>query len=535
MTSTVLSKETMPIVSEDDVVLVRSKARTIAERLGFDPFAAAAIVTASSELGRNVWRHASKGRASFLVLDDRGRVGMQLDFEDDGPGIADVERALAGGNSTVRSLGLGLAGSRRLADEFASRAKQRGAGVLWGRCWEGDGASPYWVWAQALRSYVRARGPDRLRTSIGAHRPQLAQLVPELAEGDPEVLDPQSTRFELFEAATAFLRTVAREETLVLVLDDLHAADEASLLMLRFLAGELAEIPIVVLGTYRDDIDCEPEAGALAELRGLPARQLRLGGLAPAEVARFVEVSTGVEPSKKLVDAVHAETEGNPLFVGEVVRVLAAEGRLAEAPGVDWRLQVPAGVDDATTQRLRALSKDCRRVLTIASALGREFSTEVLENVSDMSEDEVLEGLDEAFAARVLTEVPGEPERMRFARARTRDAVYNDLSTARRARLHLRIGEALEELYGADDEHVDELAHHFFLAGPGGDIEKTIDYSRRAGDRAVGLLAYDEAVRNYEHALKAMERLKSADDREKSELLLALADTRTKAGELTEP
>ena len=112
-------------------------------------------------------------------------------------------------------------------------------------------------------------------------------------------------------------------------------------------------------------------------------------------MARFVEVSTGVEPSKKLVDAVHAETEGNPLFVGEVVRVLAAEGRLAEAPGVDWRLQVPAGVDDATTQRLRALSKDCRRVLTIASALGREFSTEVLENVSDMSEDEVLEGLDE--------------------------------------------------------------------------------------------------------------------------------------------
>jgi predicted ATPase len=303
--------------------------------------------------------------------------------------------------------------------------------------------------------------------------------------------------------------------------------------MLRFLAGELAELPIVVLGTYREDelVDGDKASAALAELRRLPARQLRLGGLAPAEVASFVEASTGVEPSKKLVDAVHAETEGNPLFVGEVVRLLAAEGRLTEAPGVDWRLQVPTGVHEATAQRLRALSKDCRRVLTIASAFGREFSHEVLEKVSEMSEEEVLAGLDEAFAARVLTEVPGAPDRMRFARARMRDAVYNDLSAARRARLHLRIGDALEELYGADDLHVDELAHHFFLAGPGGDVEKTIDYSRRAGDRAAVLLAYDEAVRHYEHVVKAIERRKDADDREKCELFLALADARTKAGE----
>ena len=173
-------------------------------------------------------------------------------------------------------------------------------------------------------------------------------------------------------------------------------------------------------------------------------------------------------------------------------------------------------------------------MLTIASALGREFSGEVLEKVSEMSEEEVLEGLDEAFAARVLTEVPGAPDRMRFAHARMRDAVYDDLSAARRARIHLRIGEALEELYGEDDLHIEELAHHFFLAGPGGDIGKTIDYSRRAGDRAAGLAAYEEAVRHYEHALKAIERGKDGDDRERCELFLALGDARTKAGELPE-
>jgi predicted ATPase len=261
---------------------------------------------------------------------------------------------------------------------------------------------------------------------------------------------------------------------------------------------------------------------------------LRLGGLAPSEIASFVADSTGVTPSKRLVDAVHGESEGNPLFVGEVVRLLAAEGGLTEAPGVDWRLQVPAGVHEASAERLRRLSKDCRRVLTIACALGREFSAEALEHVSELSGDELLEGLDEAFAARVLTEVPGAPDRMRFSRAGLRDALYSDLSTARRARLHLRIGEALEELYGDDDLRVDELAHHFFLAGPGGDVEKTIEYSRRAGDRAVGLLAFEEAVRHYEHALKAIERRKEVDDSETCELLLALGEARAKLGELNE-
>jgi len=454
---------------------------------------------------------------------------------------AGLDDAVAGRGRLFLAVGEPGIGKSRLADEFASRAKQRAAGVLWGRCWEGDGASPYWVWAQALRSYVRTRDSDVVRRSIGRYAAQLAQLVPELADLDPGLSaaaapDPERSRFELFQSVEAFLRTAASEQTLVLVLDDLHAADEASLHLLRFLAGELAELPIVVLGTFREDelVENAQTSATLAELRRLPARQLRLGGLAPAEVASFVQASTGVEPANGLVEAVHRETEGNPLFVGEVVRLLAAEGRLTEAPAADWRLQVPTGVHEATAERLRALSKECRRVLTIASALGREFSTEVLEQVSELPDEDLLEGLDEASAARVLTEVPGAPDRMRFAHARMRDAVYHDLSAARRARLHLRIGEALEELYGTDDLRVDELAHHFFLAGPGGDVEKTIDYSRRAGDRAVGLLAYDEALGHYEHALKAIERRKDADDREQCELLLAIAETRAHAGKLPE-
>ncbi|MDP2342223.1 MAG: anti-sigma regulatory factor [Deltaproteobacteria bacterium] len=120
MTEAILTTEEVTISTEDDIVLVRWKARTLADRLGFDPFATAAIVTAASELARNVWRHASRrsGRTTFSTLSRDGRGGLRMMFEDDGPGIVDVERALAGGNSTVKTLGLGLAGSRRLADEF---------------------------------------------------------------------------------------------------------------------------------------------------------------------------------------------------------------------------------------------------------------------------------------------------------------------------------------------------------------------------------------------------------------------------------
>jgi DNA-binding SARP family transcriptional activator len=455
---------------------------------------------------------------------------------------AGLDDAFAGRGRLFLVVGEPGIGKSRLADEFGSRAKQHGASVLWGRCWEAGGAAAYWPWVQALRSYLRARDPGALGALLGSRAPELKQLLPELEEHDPDLAAPravdfESARFRLFESVTEFLRTAASEQTLVLVLDDLHAADESSLLMLEFLAGELAEIPIVVVGTYREEEAAadEPVSARLLNLRRLPSQQVRLGGLSPRDVASFIEISTGVAPSEKLVDALHGETEGNPLFVGEVVRLLAAEGRLTEVPGLGWRLEIPPGVQEAIATRLRRLSKECRRLLTIASVLGREFSVEVLEQVSELPEEELLEGLDEAFAARVLTQVPGAVDRIRFSHARVRDALYNDLSTVRRARLHLRIAEALEELYAADSElHVDELAHHFFLAGSGGDIEKTIDYTRRAGDRAVVLLAFEDAVRYYELALRAAERRSKSDDREMCELYLALGNTHAKAGDMPE-
>jgi eukaryotic-like serine/threonine-protein kinase len=452
---------------------------------------------------------------------------------------AGLEDALAGRGRLFLLVGEAGIGKSRLADEFAARAKGRGALILWGRCWEAGGAPAYWPWVQSLRTYVRGRTPEQLRAELGG-KTELAQLLPELEELDPDgppppTLDPDSARFRLFDSVAAFLRSAARERTLVLVLDDLHVADEPSLLLLRFIAGELAEIPAVVVGTYREEdaVEDEPVSASLSELRRLPCRHVQLGGLAVEHVATYIKLATGVTPPETLVEAVHTETEGNPLFVGEVVRLLAAEGRLSEAPEPGWRLQIPPGLHEVIARRLRGLSKDCRRLLTLASVLGREFSLEALEEVSDSAEDELLEVLDEAFAARVLADVPGTTGRVRFSHARVRDALYDDMSLARRAQLHRRIGEALEELYRANPEpHVAELAHHFFLAGPGGDVDKTIEYTRLAGDRAVALLAYEEAVRHYEMSLRALDRRGAKDDRETSELYLALGDARAKAGEM---
>jgi DNA-binding SARP family transcriptional activator/tetratricopeptide (TPR) repeat protein len=455
---------------------------------------------------------------------------------------AGLDDAFAGRGRLFLLVGEAGIGKSRLADEFAARAKQRGALILWGRCWEAGGAPAYWPWVQSLRTYLRTRHPEALRDELRTGASELAQLLPELDELYPDLpplatLDPDSARFRLFDSVAGFVRNAARAQTIVLVLDDLHAADEPSLLLLRFLAGELAEMPVVVVGTYREEeaTEEEPVSASLSELRRLPSRHLRLGGLAAEHVATYIELATGVTPPASLVEAIYTETEGNPLFVGEVVRLLAAEGRLSKAPEPGWRLQIPPGLHEVIARRLRRLSKDCRRLLTLASVLGREFSLDALERVSDSTDDELLDVLDEAFAARVLADVPGAVGRVRFSHARVRDALYDDMSIARRAQLHHRIGQALEELYGADpDPYLAELAHHFFLAGPRGDVDKTIEYTRRAGDRAVALLAYEEAVRHYEMALRAFERRAIKDDRGKCELRLALGDALAKAGRMDE-
>ena len=250
------------------------------------------------------------------------------------------------------------------------------------------------------------------------------------------------------------------------------------------------------------------------------------------EVAQFIEMTTGVDPPEKMVEAVYRETEGNPFFVNEVVRLLVTEGRLERPESVTREsLRIPHGVREVIGRRLDRLSQECNRVLAFASVVGREFSVEVLELISDLSDDHLLEILDEALAARVINEMPRTVGHYSFSHALIRETLYDEISTMRRLRLHRRIGEALEKIYAhALENHLAQLAYHFLQAAPGGDVDKGINYAIGAAQRALRLLAYEEAASHYERALEALELKDQVDGVQHNELLLELGDALTKAG-----
>ena len=423
-------------------------------------------------------------------------------------------------------------GKSRLADELMRQARAMGARVLVGRCWEAGGAPAYWPWVQAMRAYLRETEPELVRAQMGVGAADLAQLLPELRElfadlPEPPALESESARFRLFEAVTAFLKSASQTHPLVMFLDDLHAADAPSLLMVQFVAREVHDARLLVLCAFRD-VDPtmqDPLVSTLAEIVREPhTRQIALKGLREPEVARYIELAAGTSPAAALVNAIHGETEGNPLFVTELVRLLDAEGRLEEprAP-----LRIPPGVRAVIRRRLARLSERCRAVLAQASVFGREFELAALARLGDLRRDELLTLLDEAMAERVVGDVPGSPGRLRFGHALIRDTLYDELTPVRRLGLHQRAAEVLEAVYAADLEpHLAELAYHFFAAAPAGEAGKAIDYAQRAGNRAASLLAYEEAVRLYEMALTLID-----DDVARCELLLAVGDAHARAGE----
>jgi len=279
---------------------------------------------------------------------------------------------------------------------------------------------------------------------------------------------------------------------------------------------------MLVLGAFRDvdPTPTQPLVSMLTEVAREPGTtRLSLRGLSQQDVAEYVGLTAAELASPDLIAALYDETDGNPLFVGETVRLLVVEGRIA----------IPPSVRDVISRRLAHLADECNRVLVLASVLGREFSLDALARLSEAGEDALLDTLDEALAARVLSDVPGAPSRLRFAHVLIRDTLYAELTTARRVRLHRLAAEALEDLYGEESgPHLAELAHH---AIAGSEFEKGVASARRAGDRALALLAFEEAARLYATALEALELARPDDERSRCGLLLALGEAEARAGD----
>jgi DNA-binding SARP family transcriptional activator len=510
--------------------------QTLTEELGIEPS------QELRELQQRILRQDAAlevARADKPIADAEASTGVFVGREAELAAVrSGLEAAFAGHGSLFLLVGEPGIGKSRLAEEVARDARGRGARVVVGRAWEAGGAPAYWPWVQSLRALVSEIVDERLRGLLDVGAGELASLLPELRERFPDVPPPSEqesevARFRLFEAASSLLRRNAQRTPIVLVLDDLHAADEPSLLMLRFVARELSRARVLVLAAYRDvdPTPTDPLTIAVTELLREPVTQaLHLSGLRRGDVARFTEVISGEAPSEDLVATIHEETEGNPLFVGEIVRLLASEGRLHGADGSE--VAIPQTVRDVIARRLRHLSDESNRVLNLASVLGREFSLEALTRMAEVTEEELFDILDEAIHARVLSDLPGSVGRLRFAHVLIRDTLYEELTTVRRIGLHRRARQALAEVYGADPgAHLAELALH---AAAGGEFAEAAVYARRAGDRALALLAYEEAARLYRTALDALESSPTGEASARCDLLLALGEALSKAGDTAE-
>ncbi|MFQ6026271.1 MAG: AAA family ATPase, partial [Dehalococcoidia bacterium] len=339
---------------------------------------------------------------------------------------------------------------------------------------------------------------------------EVKERLPDL-QPPPQLESPEQARFRLFDSITVFLKTASQKQPLVLVLDDLHWADQPSLLLLQFVARELGGSRLFVTGTYRDvDLSRQhPLAETLGELtRERLFQRVLLRGLSQEDVGRFIEVATGVTPPTGLIQVVYTQTEGNPLFVTEVVRLLVQERNLTPERTKDqdsWTVRIPEGVREVIGRRLNRLSQRCNETLTVASVIGREFTlNQLMSLVEDISEDRLLEVLEEALAARVIEELPQEVGRYQFTHALIQETLTQELTLTRRVRLHATIAQELEKMYGVDaDAHAPELAHHFAEAEATLGTEKLVQYSLLAGERALASYANEEALVHFQRGLTA--------------------------------
>ena len=432
---------------------------------------------------------------------------------------AALEETLSGRGRLVTLVGEPGIGKTRIAQELTTYAGLRGAQVLWGRSYEEQGVPPYWPWVQAIRSYVREQDPEKLRSEMGSGAADIAEVVSDVRERLPDLppatqLEPEQARFRLFDSIAAFLKTASLRQPLVLVLDDLHWADQPSLALIQFVARELGGARLLIIGTYRD-MELSRQhllAEAFGELtRERLFQRVLLRGLTQDDVGRFIEMTSGHSPPRGLAEAVHTQTEGNPLFVTEVVRLLVQEGELGgdNVRETDsWTIRIPEGVREVIGRRLNRLSQRCNEALTVASIVGREFTLAQLRPlVEEVTEDRLFEILEDALASRVIEELPQSVGRYQFTHALIQETLSGELSTTRRVRLHARVAEALETLYGDDaDAHAAELAHHYSEAEAVLGPEKLVHYSLVAGERALAGYAHEDALFYFQRGLSERDR-----------------------------
>ncbi len=425
-------------------------------------------------------------------------------------------------------------GKTRLAAALAEHAAGLGARVIWTRGW-GRAAPAYWPWVEVVRGLSQDLDGATLRRELGSAADQLLRLAPEVAERLPaaqppprDAEDSEIARFALFDALVALLRACSASGPVVILMDDLQAVDEGSLVALDFVSRMLRDVAVLLVVTMHERVpDRTPDAQLALQNIVRAGRRLVLGGLARDDVARLIELTSGVGAAPELATAVHAVTEGNPFFAREIIALLLAEGRLLHPPD---ELPLPEGVRETIRRRLEPLAPGAVEVLELAAIIGRTFHLATLERASPQDRDCVLAALDEAAALGIVVAATATLGQYRFGHGLIRETLLHGMPAAARMNGHRAVGEALEQVYrGAIDAHLPELAHHFLSAALRGDLAKAVGYAERAARRALDTLAYEQAAELFGRALEALEGMEP-DVPRRAGLLLGLGTAQARAG-----
>jgi class 3 adenylate cyclase len=495
-----------------------------------------------------VWHPVHAAAVTQIPLQDRLSVSTPTKYIGRAPERALLANAwnaaLHGRRRLVLISGEAGQGKTRLVTELAHDAFTSGALVLYGRCDE-EPTGAYRPWVEALGHWIEHATAADLASHELRNLGELARVLPALRQrllSSAVGVPAEGEQFVFFAAVTALIESLAGARPVVIVLDDLHWADRATLQLLRHLVTMLPVADLLVLATYRDtDVDVDHP---LAEVLSVMHREdgvdrVALTGLSDQEVIALLEATAGYamhDSGAPLAHSIRVETAGNPFFLNEIVRHLTESGAIAV--DADGRLAVkgeladvglPRSVREVVGARVRRLGEPVHRLLGAAAVVGREFDVAVVSGITGHDEDAVLDLLEPAMAAGLVAEVTGMTDRFSFTHALVQSTLYTELQSGRRARQHLRVAEVIEAQSGrAIETRAGELAHHWSLAPQPAASDKAVEYALRAGDQALAELAPDEAVRWY---LRALDLIGDRDAHVRCDALVRLGDAERQAGD----
>ena len=500
-----------------------------------------------------VWERLNEADAGAMPSPSRLGIGPVIGVigrEAEAVLLADVFKRVAAGEGREIVLISGEAGIGKttLATEAARAALEAGATVLLGCCDEDLGV-PYGPFVEVLSHYVSHASEEALRAHVQSLGAELAKIVPTLQQRlgqlpPPQSADPETERYLLYNAVVGLLGQMSEDKPLVVVLDDLQWADKPSLQLLRHVVANTTPLRLLIMCTYRQSELSSPHplTEALASLRReTGVNRIALSGLDDTGVLAFMEATAGHDLDNDGVELAHAlyrETDGNPFFVGELLRHLAETGAIYRDETGRWAAAadlegtaMPDSVRLVIGSRVARLGTDVSGVLPLAAVIGREFDLDLLARVTERTEDALLDLLDAATAAALVREVPSSPGRYCFAHALIQHTLYQDMGATRLARAHRQVAEAIEAIVGdRPGPRVGELAYHWFSATQPVNTAKAISYARQAGEAALAALAPDDAVRYFSQALQLVELAPGIDPLLGSDLRVGLGQAQRQAG-----